>query len=97
MARSVGELLLLTAQSEALPLADARDFCAAVDVFGVAGWRLPKDAELRALRGVLNQRLYWSSQPDGHGDGRAMEGKTGTFHVYLPIEPIAHAACVRRR
>jgi hypothetical protein len=94
--RALDILLVASRPSPPLAYVDAERHCAALDIDGIRGWRLPEVGELGSLSlaGMVGRGTYWShTAGDTFGDVRlAYNGKNGRIQ---PRTKESLALCVR--
>jgi hypothetical protein len=75
--------------------------CRRQSVDGIGGFRLPNNRELQKMKGsgILDAGAYYWSRDKGESDDEAyaLDTRTGDTNVYLKMESIARAACIRRK
>lgn len=95
-ARALDVLIIATAWGKPSDYPSAAAYCAALDVEGVRGWRLPHVGELRSLAqaNMIARGMFWSSTAaDTFGDERmAWNARRG---YAAPHSDDAVAVCVR--
>ena len=90
------DVLLVARQRGTMTVADAEKHCDALDVAGVAHWRLPALGELASLTdaGMLARGAYWTNTAaDTFGDTR-MAWNSSRREASVRYKPAA-VVCVR--
>ena len=97
----LGSKVASLGDGESMTWTQANVSCRRRSVGGLGKWRLPNQRELKKMKssGVLAKgAYYWAKdKAEEEDDAYALDTGSGEVNVYLKMESIARAACIRRK